>query len=223
LVQSGDQVEAPVAGFIVDILRGDLIIEVQTRGFSALKRKLPRLLDGHRVRLVHPIVVDRWIAYVDGRGRTVRRRKSPWRGRLEHLFLELVSIPDLIRHPNFAFDVLLVREESIRRVPRNPARRAGAARRSRRRVGGRERRLLEIVDRVPFASPRDYERFLPAGLVEPFTCRDLAAATGHPLYLAQKIAYCLRKIDLIAAAGVRERATTYAVRPAVPAPLSESS
>jgi hypothetical protein len=222
LVQSGDRVEAPVAGFIVDILRGDLIIEVQTRGFTALKRKLPRLLDGHRVRLVHPIVVDRWIAYVDGRGRTVRRRKSPWRGRLEHLFLELVSIPELIRHPNFVFVVLLVREESIRRAPRNPARRAGAARRSR-RLHGRERRLLEIVDRVTFASPRDYERFLPAGLVEPFTCRDLAAATGHPLYLAQKIAYCLRKIDLIAAAGVRERATTYAVRPAAPAALPESS
>lgn len=209
LVQTGDRVEAPVAGFVVDILRGDLIIEVQTRGFSALKRKLPRLLDAYRVRLVHPIVVDRWIVHVDGRGRPVRRRKSPWHGRLEHLFLELVSIPELVAHPNFAFDVVFIREESIRRPVRRPAR---PARRFRRSAHTRERRLLEVVDRVAFDSPKDYERFLPPGLVEPFTCRDLATAIGQPLYLAQKIAYCLRKMDIIVPDGARRRAITYVLR-----------
>jgi len=94
-----------------------------------------------------------------------------------------------------------------------PAR--GAARptrRFRRRAYTEERRLLEVVDRVAFVSPADYGRFLPPGLAQPFTCRDLAAAIGQPLYLAQKIAYCLRKIDIIAPDGVRERAATYTVR-----------
>lgn len=205
-----------MAGFVADIVRDNLIIEVQTSGFSALRRKLPRLLEGHRVRLVHPIAIERWIVHIDRLGAPVSRRKSPWRGRLEHLFLELVSIPELAAHPNFAFDVVLIREEAIRR----PAR---PRRRGRRRAHTEERRLLEIVDRVVFESPGDYARFLPPGLPQPFTCRDLAAANGQPLYLAQKIAYCLRKMHLIAPAGVRRRATMYASRSPAAAAVSAAA
>ena len=36
--QPGDTFEQPVDGFVVDVVRGDLLIEIQTRSFSSIKR-----------------------------------------------------------------------------------------------------------------------------------------------------------------------------------------
>ena len=48
----GDELEARVDDFVVDIVRGDLLIEIQIANFSAIKPKLTRLLRDHRVHLV---------------------------------------------------------------------------------------------------------------------------------------------------------------------------
>ena len=50
--QPGDEFEALVDGSVIDIVRGDLLVEIQTRNFSALKRKLEKLVVDHPVRLV---------------------------------------------------------------------------------------------------------------------------------------------------------------------------
>lgn len=197
----GDALESSVAGFVADIVRGDLVIEIQTANFSPLKRKLPHLLENHRLRLVHPIALEKWIVRTDAAGRVLSRRKSPRRGALEHVFLELVSLPELAAHPNFSLEVALVREEE---------RRAPAPRtRQRRRKDWRtvDRVLLEVVDFEVFESPADYaHRFLPAALPQAFTSRELARALGQPDYLGQKATYCLRNMGLLEEAGRRGRA-----------------
>ncbi len=38
-LQPGDQTEVPVDGYIIDIVRGDLLIEVQTRNFSTCAKR----------------------------------------------------------------------------------------------------------------------------------------------------------------------------------------
>lgn len=48
----GDKMEVRVDGYIIDLVRGDLLIEIQTGGFSPLKRKLAHLAQAHPVRLV---------------------------------------------------------------------------------------------------------------------------------------------------------------------------
>ncbi len=208
LAQPGDQLEVAVDGFVADVLRADgpdpLIIEVQTGSFSALKRKLPRLLEHHHVRLAHPIALEKWIVRVDGRGRPLGRRKSPRRGQLAELFQELVSLPGLMAHPNLTFQVLLVREEEVRA----PARR--------RRRWGRDyrvadRRLLEVVQAVEFRTPKDFLAFIPVRLPQPFTSRALAEALGVSVWLGQKITYCLRHMGVLAEAGFERRARLYRV------------
>ena len=52
--QPGDRFEANVDGSVIDIVRGEPLVEIQTRGFSALKRKLEKLVVSHPVRLVFP-------------------------------------------------------------------------------------------------------------------------------------------------------------------------
>jgi len=105
--QSGDHMEAEVDGFHIDIIRNDLLIEIQTTNFSSLRRKLKKLIENHPLRLVFPIAQEKWIVRLAADGLTqIGRRKSPKKGNLFHLFEELVSIPDLIKNRNFSLEVL---------------------------------------------------------------------------------------------------------------------
>jgi hypothetical protein len=201
-----DRFEVALGGFVIDIVRGDLLIEIQTGSFSAIKSKLTSLVQSHPVRLVYPIVQEKWIvrpAAEDGGhdGGRVIRRKSPKRGRLEDLFWEMVSIPQLLSHRNFSLEVLMIRAEEARRYEgRRRWRRGGWAL--------EERRLLEVLDRRLFEEPADWRGLLPAGL-ESFTTSDLAAALGTSRDLAQKMAYCLREGGVVELAGRRGRAHLY--------------
>lgn len=200
--QEGDRIEAVVDGYIVDVVRGDLLIEVQTRGFSALTAKLTTLLESHPVRLVHPIARERWIVRVDAHGEVVGRRKSPKRGRVEQVFAELVRFPALIHHPRFALEVLLTREEEVR---------CDDGRGSWRRKGWSiaDRRLLGVDARIRLDSADDLRALLPADLPRPFTTQDLAEGLGAPRRLAQQMAYCLREMGVIEAVGRRGRSLLY--------------
>ncbi len=203
-----DQLEVPVGGFIADIVRGDLLIEIQTASFASLKRKLLELTAHHPVRLVYPIARQKWIVKLaeDGHSR-LSRRKSPKRGMVEDIFAELVSFPTLLASPNFSLEVLLIQEEEVRR--HDPARRW-------RRQGWvtHERRLLEVVDRQRFETPADLAALLPPTLPEPFTTSDLAASLPRPRRLAQRMAYCLREMQVIDPVGKQGNAILY-VRAAV--------
>ena len=76
--QPGDALEVKLGRYVIDLVRDDLLIEIQTRHLYALRPKLRRLLDdGRRIHLVHPLPAERWIVREDAAGRPVSRRKSP--------------------------------------------------------------------------------------------------------------------------------------------------
>ena len=200
----GDRLEVEVEGFIIDIVRDELLIEIQTGNLSSLKRKLPALADGHQVRLVVPIPREKWIVRLaeDGRG-TLGRRRSPKRGQIEDIFGELVSLPQLLAHPNFSLEVLLTQEEELRRYDGTRAWR-------RRGWVTQERRLLEVVGQRRFSTPGEMAELLPPGLEEPFSTANLATAVARPRRLAQRMAYCLREMGEIEAVGKQGNAILYA-------------
>jgi hypothetical protein len=199
----GDRFEVAVGGFVIDIVRDDLLIEIQTGNFSSIKSKLTNLAQAHQVRLIYPIVQEKWIVRSAVDGGRVMRRKSPKRGGFQDLFWEMVSIPHLLSNGNFSLEVLLIREEEARRY---------AGKRHWRKRGWvvDTRRLLDVVDRRVFKDPADWLAFLPDGLPS-FTTGDLATATDMRRALAQKMAYCLQKGRLIELIGKRGRANLYHV------------
>lgn len=199
----GDHFEVTVDGSVIDIQRGDLLVEIQTRSFAALKRKLEKLVSGHLVRLVYPVAREKWILRLAEDGVTaLGRRKSPVRGSEVDVFRELVSFPHLMAHPNFSLEVLVIQEEEVRRhAPGLNWRRRG--------WGTQERRLLQVVDRRLFASPADLAGLIPEHLDEPFSTSDLAAAIGRPRRLSQQMVYCLRRMGLVAEAGKQGRVIRY--------------
>jgi hypothetical protein len=201
--QPSDMLEVPVDGFVVDIVRGDLLIEIQTRNFAAIRRKLEKLVVHHAVRLVYPIPSEKWIVkVVDQENHPISRRRSPKRGTLEHVFDELVSLPKLLLHPDFSVEVLLIHEEEVRRYDGTRAWR-------RRGWVTCERRLLKVVEQRILKTPEDMYTFIPSDLTQPFTASDLAVTRAIPRRLAQKMVYCLRLIGCIGPVGKRANSILY--------------
>jgi hypothetical protein len=191
---SGDELEVKVEDFIVDIFRGKLLIEIQTGNFSVIKKKLIKLLLNNKVRLVYPIAKLKWIVHVSRSGEFVRRRKSPKKGKLIDLFYELVHTASLIGDRNFSLEVLMIEEEEVRCND-------GRGSWSRRGVRIKDRKLLNVFERIVYRDNRDFLEFLPKELEQYFTNKVLALKLGISVKLAQKITYCLRKMGVISIAG----------------------
>ena len=201
---SGDELEVKVADFIVDILRDKLLIEIQTGNFSAIKKKLDKLLLNNQVRLVYPIAKLKWIVHVSMSGQFVRRRKSTKKGKLIDLFYELVHMPSLIENRNFSLEVLLVEEEELRCYDgRGSWRKRGAS--------VKDRKLLNVCDRIIFRDSRDFLEFLPKELKGYFTNKVLSLKLGISVNLTQKITYCLRKMGAISIAGKKRNELLFQV------------
>ncbi len=183
--EPGDELEVPLDGFVIDIRRPGLLIEIQTAAFGSMGKKLDRLLAEHRILLVHPIAAQ---TYLQRPGR--KPRKSPRRGSLFDIFAELVSIPTLIDHPNLMVDVVLVSVTEMQRPDRRARRGRGGYRTT-------DRVLREVLDVHHLRGPGDLAALLPGELPPRFTTADIATHAGVSRPLAQQMAYCFRALEII--------------------------
>jgi hypothetical protein len=198
----GGKTEAPLNGYLIDVQMGDLLIEIQTRNFTALRPKLEALLPTYKLCLVYPIAQQKWLVKLDSQGEILERRRSPRRGRWEHIFQQLVFLPALLKHPNFSLEVLLIQEEELRRDDGQGSWRRGG-------WSILDRRMLSILDRRVFNQANDFLSLLPDQLGESFSTRELAKASRLPSKLAYKMMYTLRALELITADEKRGRTQLY--------------
>lgn len=199
-----DQFEVAVDGFVIDIVRDDRLLEIQTGNFASIKSKLEKLAGSHQIRLIYPIAQEKRIVKLakENNGAT-SRRKSPKRGRLEDLFREMVSFPQLMANPNFSLEVLMIREEEVRRYD-------GKRKWRNRGWVVEEHRLVGVVEQRLFEDPEDWRAFIPKDLAT-FTAKELANAIAVRVHLAQQMVYCLRKVRIIELIGKQGRAYLYRV------------
>jgi hypothetical protein len=201
--QPKDRLEKMVDGFFIDIVRGKLLIEIQTTNFFSIKNKLRALIEKHPVRLVYPISKEKWIVRVEADGVTqIGRRKSPKKGSIFDIFKEMVSIPSLVKNPNFSMEVLLIQEEEIRCDDG-----LGSWRRKGWSIA--DRRFIGIVEKYFFNKSADFSSLIPKNLSNSFTTKELAQAINQPRWLAQKMAYCLREMDVITMNGKKGNSILY--------------
>lgn len=199
LTVEGGRQEVEVDGYVVDVVREDGLVEVQTGGFGAIRAKLTHLLERHRVRLVHPVAAVVQLVSVDADGVEGRRRRSPRRGVPADAFAALVGIPHLLVHPRLTLEVWLTEEAHLRPV---------GGRRRRRGTGARDRHLIDVLERRVVARPADLLELVPGP--DPFTTAELARALGRPRRLAQQVAYCLHRAGVTARVGKQGNAVVYA-------------
>ena len=199
----GDHLEARIDGYVVDVARKGLLIEVQTKSFSKMRNKAETLLEaGHRLRLLYPIAERKWIVKLGEGGEIIDRRRSPRRGAPFDLFAELVSFPTLLDDPLFEIEVVLTHEDELRvHVPGKAWRRKGWT--------ILERQLVEVVGTVRIGRPEDLLTLIPHSLPTTFTTADLAATFSRQRRIAQQAAYCLRETGVIVATGKEGNAIQY--------------
>lgn len=198
LAQPGDHFEEKVDRYHIDIVRGETLIEIQTANFSMIRSKLERLLVDHQVVLVHPIPVTKWIVRTTKRNKITGRRRSPKRGRVEHVFDELLYITQIASHPNFTLQIVLTEQEEIWRND-------GKGSWRRRHWSISDKVLLDVLGGAEFHNIDDYLSLIPSNLEDPFTHKQLAKAIHAPVWLSTRMSYCLRKMGVLNVAGKQGR------------------
>lgn len=199
---SRGRIEETVDGFVIDVATDNELIEIQTRGFTKLRRKIELLRDHHRLRIVYPIAQRTLLLKMDTAGSLLSRRRSPKRGRLESVFRELTSIADLLPHPAVAIEIVMVHA-----VERRVADGKGSWRR--RGVSIVSRAVEEVVSTRTLVDGCDYLELLPPSLADTFTNSDVGRAGSLPYAEAQSMTSSLRKMGLIEIAGKDGRRLLY--------------
>jgi hypothetical protein len=130
------------------------------------------------------------------------QRKSPRKGRLENIFLELIYVPKIWQSPNLSLEVLLIDAEEILIDD-------GKGSWRRKYWSIYDKRLITINAREIFRKPTDFLRLLSNKLPDEFTTNNIAETSRLTLNIARKMAYTLRKMGVIEEIGKRGRATLY--------------
>ncbi|MYD45264.1 MAG: hypothetical protein F4W92_02785 [Gammaproteobacteria bacterium] len=200
-VDTGDEIECDVEGYIVDVKKADRIVEIQTSNLHRVARKIQDLVRNHFLHLVYPIAEQTTItkSLADG---SVTRRKSPKRGTIYDIFGALVSAPTIISHPKFSLEVPMIHEEQIRVFDNSKAWR-------RRHWVIVERRLIEPINTHIFNDEKDLWSLFSDLLPETFTSKEVAHCVGIGRRLAQQSLYCLRRCGVVEMVGKKGNELIY--------------
>jgi len=199
------EVEVPLGNYRIDVVQPGLLVEIQHGSLSAIRDKVQELVQDHKVLVVKPILVDRFLVKLDKKdGKVISRRKSPKRGRLLDIFDELVYFTRAFPHPNLSLEVPLVDVEEWR-YP-------GHGRRRRWRKNDyqvQDRLLTGIRETHRFRTAKDLVKLIPPGLPRPFHTGQLAEQLDVKRWIAQRIAYCLLHMGAVRQVGKKGNAHLY--------------
>lgn len=205
-----DQIEVTLGRYRIDVARQNELVEVQLGSLAAIRDKVQALVASHDVRVVKPVIVRKQLVKRKrAGGQIVDCRQSPRRGRLIDFFDELVYFTRAFPHPRLTVDLVLVDVEEHRITLRRPKRWG-------RRRGFRveDLRLVEVHGVQSLRTAADLHGLLGAALPASFDTAELAAAIDVERWVAQRIAYCLRKTGAAQVVGKRRNAAIYELIPA---------
>ena len=195
--------ETTIAGFVADgITAKGEVIEIQTGSFGPIRKKIEILAARGRVKIVHPVIITKYIEVFDVDGKRLYRRKSPRRGSPWDIFDALVYASEIPLIRGVTVELALVDADEIRFKD-------GKGSRWRRGISVRNRLMTAFHRRIRLKKPADYFRFIPFKKDEKFTSALLGKKTGIDVNLARKTLYVLTKIGIVEKTGKLRNAYIY--------------
>jgi hypothetical protein len=189
----------------IDAVRGKKLIEIQHGSLAAIRDKIRKLTEQHRVLVVKPIVRSKLLVkHAAADGPVVSQRYSPKRGQLLDIFEELVYFTRVFPHPRLTLEIVLVDVEEWRHP--------GHGRRRRWRRDDHEvadQKLLSVGDSVQLRKPADLVKLLAVRLPSEFDTGHLAELCQVRRHVAQRIAYCLLEMQAVNLVGKRGNSLVY--------------
>lgn len=199
------QFEVALGNYRIDVVSDDRLVEIQHGSLSAIRDKVRKLVERHDVLVVKPIVSRKLLVRLARKGgRVVGRRMSPKRGRLLDLFDEMVFFTRVFPHRRLTLEVPLVDIEEWR-YP-------GHGRRRRWRKDDyqvEDQKLLAVHEVHRLETAEDLGRLISCPLPDVFHTAHLAESLGVQRWVAQRIAYCLRKMGALEQTGKSGNALLY--------------
>jgi hypothetical protein len=205
--------EVRLGTFRIDAVHQGRLIEIQQGSLGAIRPKIRRLLEEHDVLIVKPLAAQKvLVRRKRAGGAVVSTRLSPRHETIADLFADLVYFVDIFPHPRLTLEVVLTRQEEHRVNAKKKWWRGPDFRVT-------DRLLVGIEGRVTLRDTADLLRLLPTGLDEQFTTGEIARLAPMPRWLAQKMAYCLRKMGALEQLGKRGNSWLYRAVPPVITPI----
>jgi hypothetical protein len=195
--------EYELGDYVCDVYTGGgEVLEIQTGSFGPLDEKLRSLCRLSPVRIIHPVIIHKYIELYDTDGELIRRRKSNRGGSIWDLFKNLLYAPELPLLPSLTIELALIDVTEKRVDDGNGSwRRRGAS--------IRDRELLAWHGSIELKNISDYRRFVPFAPETEFTVRDLAKKARIQTPVAGKTLYVLNKIGIVKRIGKQGRAILY--------------
>ena len=155
--------EVDLHDFRIDAITDDgRLIEVQCASLSAIRDKVQKLTECHKVTVVKPLAWKKKLLKKRRRnGKVISSRYSPAHETLPYIFLELVHFTNAFPHPNLQLDILLTEQEEVRVPAKHKT--------WRRNHSVQDRRLVAVEQTVSVCTPRDLWKQLGLSLSGDFT------------------------------------------------------
>ncbi len=187
--------EVKTGSFFADISNDHGIIEIQTRQFDKLRKKLESFLAAGPVTVVYPIACTKWLMWMDETtGEVTPRRKSPKKGMPGEVFPELYKIKPFLTHPNFRLCVILMDMDEYRRLN-------GWSKDKKKGSSRYERIPTDLIDEIHVEDCSQYSKLMPAGLSAQFSVKDYKAAARITQRSAQAALNVLRHVGAVHQTG----------------------
>lgn len=201
-----DMHEIPIENFVADIYTGAEIIEIQTRSFNTMRRKLTAFLPEYPVTIVYPIPHIKWLSWIDEEtGETSPKRKSPKKGNPYQAFIELYKIRPFLKDGNLKFRFALIDMEEYRLLN-------GWSRDKKKGSDRYDRIPVTFVEEVCIDRREDYMQFIPYDIPEEFTAKEFAKHAKIPVRLAQTVLLILFDLEIVERVGKEGRSYLYRIR-----------
>lgn len=195
--------EVKVGPYVADIMGSDGIIEIQTRNFSNMRKKLAYLLEKYHVTVVYPAVRLKWLSWIDpATGEVTKKHKSPKTGTPSAVFAELARIRPLLLNKNLSLKVILLDMEETRFLNGWSSDKKRGSRRC-------DRIPVELCGEIAVDNPADYKRLIPPTLPPVFTTKDFQKQGAVSLAAAQRAVNILVYVGAVRRVGKSGRLNTY--------------
>lgn len=200
-----DMHEIPIEGFVADIYTGSEIIEIQTRAFHTMRRKLAAFLPLYPVTIVYPIPHIKWLSWIDEEtGEASPKRKSPKKGNSYQAFIELYKIRPYLKDTNLHLRLALIDMEEYRLLN-------GWSRDKKKGSDRYDRIPTVFAEEVSLDCREDYMQFIPYDIPEPFTTKDFAGYAKIPRRLAQTTLLILTDLGIVVRVGKQSNNYLYEI------------
>lgn len=195
--------EIKIGSYVADILIDKQILEIQTRNFNTMRKKLDAFLPDYDVTIVYPIPYTKWLCWInDETGEVSSKRKSPKKGTIYTIIPELYRIKNYLTHPHLHFILTFINVEEYRLLN-------GWSQDKKRGSSRHDGIPTELIGEIHLHSLVDYKQLLPHDLPPVFTTKDYMKYAKVSQKVACTALNILYHLELVVRTGKKGNAFLY--------------